>query len=142
MPEINYPYTQAYLPAPGGGLTPLLQVELFNGGQAAKAVGVVDSGSAITVFKPEHANLLGIQDVTNGDLQQISTQAGGLDCYVFDLEMQVEFGDNTIRFPCRVGFFAGNVKRNILGRNVLFQHFKIGFNDIAQEIYLRPEDEN
>ena len=61
---------------------------------------------------------------------------------MFDLEMQVEVGDNTIRFPCRVGFFVGNGPRNILGMNVLFQHFQIAFNDIAQEIYLRPENEN
>jgi hypothetical protein len=141
MPQINYPHTQPYLPAPGG-LSPMLQVTLINGSVSTGAAGIVDSGSTVTVFKPEHANLLGIEDVTVGDLQQISTQGGGVDCYVFSQEMQVELGDDTIQFPCRVGFFAGNMPRNILGRNVLFQHFKIGFNDRNQEIYLRAEDEN
>jgi hypothetical protein len=117
-----------------------MQVKLFNGTESTGALGVVDSGSAITAFKPEHASLLGIEDVSGGVLQQISTQGASLACYMFSLEMQVEFGGNPIRFPCQVGFFAGNVPRNILGRNVLFQHFQIGFNDIAQEIYLKPEN--
>jgi hypothetical protein len=141
MPQINYPYTQPYLSSPSG-LTPLMQVKLINGTVSTGALGTVDSGSTVTVFKPEHANLLGIEDVTSGDLQQITTQGGGVDCYVFNLEMQVEFGDDTIRFPCRIGFFVGNMPRNILGRNVLFQHFQIGFNDRNQEIYLLPEEEN
>jgi hypothetical protein len=142
MPLIDYPISQAYLPAPvGGALTPLLQVELINGAQAAQALGVVDSGSTITVFSPEFALLLGIEDITSGELQAIGTQGGTVDCYKFDLEMEVHVGEHAKRFSCRIGFFAATKPRNILGRDVLFQHYQLGFNDPAQVFYLRPQTE-
>lgn len=142
MPTINYPYTQAYLPAPvGGAISPLLQVELILGAQNARTLGVVDSGSDLTVFSPEFAQILGIEDITVGDFQPINTQGGSVDCYRFDLEMEVQVGEHTKRFSCRVGFFAASRPRNILGRDVLFRHYQLGFNDIAEEIYLLPEDE-
>lgn len=141
MPLVDYPATLGYLPASGGGaLCPAIEVELIYGEQATKAVGVVDSGSTVTVFNPEHAELLGIDDVTDGELQNIGTQGGPVHCYIFDLEMQVEMEDHTRRFTCRVGFFPTRRPRNILGTNVLFQHYQIGFNDRMQQMYFLPEN--
>jgi hypothetical protein len=140
MHTVNYPYSIEYLPAPGtDALSPALEVELISGNRRTRAVGIIDSGSTVTVFNPEHAVLLGIEDVSSGDLQTIRTQGGSVDCYVFALDMQVEIQGHTNRFSCRVGFFAGRRPRNILGTNVLFYQYQIGFNDRAQRVYFLPE---
>jgi hypothetical protein len=81
MPTIDYPLTAAYQPAAGVPLVPVLLVELIRGGQSARAVGVVDSGATITVFNPEHAEILGIEDVREGQPERVSTQGGPVDYY-------------------------------------------------------------
>ena len=55
------------------GFQPAVEVELINGTQTVRAVGVLDSGSALTVFSSEFAELLGIEDVTIGYLNNVST---------------------------------------------------------------------
>jgi Aspartyl protease len=138
MPTIDYPYSAPYLSAPGGALAPLLEVELIRGAQTARVLGVVDSGATVTVFNPEHANLLGIDNVEEGEAQSVSTQAGSVDYYLFELEMQVQLNGHSNRFPCRVGFFATKKPRNILGRNYIFGHYKIGFWDSQGMMYFLP----
>lgn len=140
MPVVNYPFSLDYLPAgPQGGLTPALEVQLIRGPHVTRAVGVIDSGATITVFNPQHAQMLGIEDLSEGELQQYRSQAGQLDYYVFDLEIQIQLQDHQNRFPCRVGFFAAHRPRNILGRDLIFQYYEIGLRDRSQTIHLRPE---
>src|SRR5437899_2711322 len=120
MPTIDYPLSAPYLPAAGGALTPLLEVELIRGARTARALGVIDSGSTITVFNPQHAEVLGIENLEEGEPGRVTTQAGLVEFYVFELEMQIRLDGHTKRFPCRVGFFATPKARNILGRNYIF----------------------
>lgn len=120
------------------GVQPAAEVTLYRGDLAAKAVGIFDSGSAFTVFSPEHAALIGIDDVTTGIRQRISTLGGGLDIYLFDLEMQLREAGG--RFAAQIGFFATHAPRNILGRSVIFAAFEIGFHERGGRIHLRRED--
>ncbi len=119
------------------GLQPAAEVRLFNGGMTATTVAIFDSGSPYTVFSPEHAALIGIEDVMVGTHENISTLGGPREIYFFDLEIQLpEAGP---RFAGQVGFFSGHASRNILGRNVIFSSFEIGFHERGQVIHLRPE---
>ncbi len=119
------------------GVQPASEVTLYNGDQSTKAVAVFDSGSLYTVFSPECAQLIGIEDVTTGNRQGINTLAGQRDIYLFDLEIQLrEAGP---RFGAQIGFFAGHSARNILGRGVVFAAFEIGFRESEQIIHLRSE---
>jgi len=121
-----------------GGVQPAAEVILYNHDLSTNAVGVFDSGSAFTVFSPEHAALIGIDDVTVGNAQRISTLGGGLfDIYLFDLEIELRAAG--IRFAGQIGFFAGRAPRNILGRSVIFASFEIGFHERGSQIYLRHE---
>jgi hypothetical protein len=141
MPTVNYSLSAPYLPAASGaGLGPALEVELIRGPRTTRAVGVVDSGSTITVFNPEHAELLGIERVEDGELQHVQTQGGEVDYYIFDVEMELRIDAHINRFPCRVGFFPARRPRNILGRNYIFAHYEIGFRDRGDILHLRPED--
>jgi|SRR5260370_6511465 len=121
-----------------GGVQPAAQVILYNQDLATEAVGIFDSGSTFTVFSPEHAALIGIDDVTMGNVQRISTLGGGLfNIYLFDLE--IELPATGTRFAGQIGFFAARAPRNILGRSVIFSSFKIGFHESGSQIYLHHE---
>jgi hypothetical protein len=119
------------------GVQPAAEVTLYNGNLTATAVGVFDSGSLYTVFSPQYAELIGIEDVTIGNRAVINTLAGPRDIYLFDLEIQLREAGQ--RFAAQIGFFAGHAARNILGRSVVFAAFEIGFHESAQRIHLRPE---
>jgi hypothetical protein len=69
------------------GVQPATEVTLYNGEQSTNAVAIFDSGSTYTVFSPEHAQLIGIDDVTAGNLERISTLGGSREIYLFDLEI-------------------------------------------------------
>jgi hypothetical protein len=138
MPTVDYPLTARYQPGAGGTRAPLLLVELIRGDNSTRVLGTVDSGSTITVFNPEHAEVLGIENLDEGEPTSVSAQAGPVDYYVFDLEMRIELQTHVKRFPCRVGFFTVRRPRNILGRDYIFRH-QVGFHDMTEEIYFRPE---
>ncbi|SRR5216683_5655099 len=139
MPIVDYPLTAAYQPADEGALAPLLMVELIRGGHSARVLGAVDSGSTITVFNPEHALTLGIENLEAGEPRRVTTQGGPVDYYVFDIEMQIDLQGHKHKFPCRAGFFTVRKRRNILGRDYIFRHYQIGFRDRSEQIYLRAE---
>lgn len=119
------------------GTQPAAEVTLYYRGSETKAVGIFDSGSAYTVFSPEYAALIGIDDVTVGNRENVSTLAGSREIYLFDLEIQL--GVAGTRFAAQIGFFAARAPRNILGRSVIFSAFEIGFHERAGLINLRPE---
>lgn len=119
------------------GLQPAAEVKLFNGDLTTMAVGIFDSGSPYTVFSPEYAGLIGIDDVTDGRREGISTFGGTTHVFLFDLEIQLLRAGT--RFSAQIGFFEGHVSRNILGRSVIFSAFEIGFRERTQVIHLKPE---
>lgn len=120
------------------GTQPALEVSLYHGTLSTSAVAILDSGSIYTVFSPEYALLIGIDDVTSGNREIINTLAGHKDVYLFDLEIQLLAAG--ARFGAQIGFFATRATRNILGRNVTFASFEIGFQESAGELHLRPEN--
>ena len=138
MPIVNYPVSLPYRTIPRlNGLHPAAEVRLFNGHKDTIAVGILDSGSPYTAFSPEYAGFIGIDDVTVGHLEDVSTLGGGIQIYLFDLEIQLLKAGP--RFAGQIGFFAGHASRNILGRSVIFSAFEIGFHERGQVIYLRAD---
>ena len=138
MAIVTYPVSIAYCAVPNmRGVQPAAEVILYNGDLETKAVGVFDSGSPFTVFSPEHAQLIGIDDVTVGNRERISTLGGGIDVYLFDLELRLVRAGG--RFAGQIGFFSQRAPRNILGRSVIFASFEIGFHERAQRLHLRAE---
>lgn len=120
------------------GTQPAAEVTLFYGDLETNAVGIFDSGSLYTVFGEEHATLIGIEDVTAGAREGISTLTGSRDVFLFDLEIRLPVAGQ--RFAAQIGFFQGHASRNILGRNVIFSAFEIGFHERAQVIKIRPDN--
>jgi hypothetical protein len=119
------------------GLQPAAEAKLFNGDMTTTAVGIFDSGSPYTVFSPEVAEVIGIDDVMTGRPEGIGTLGGPIRIYLFDLEIQL-LGAGP-RFGGQIGFFAAHAPRNVLGRSVIFSAFEIGFHERGQIIHLRAE---
>lgn len=138
METIQYPLTVDYLSLGRVGLAPALEVELIRGTKRAKAVGILDSGSPFTIFSREFAELLGIDDLETGEHDRAATGGGPVDFYYFEVEMGIHIGPHDNRFNCRVGFFPERKPRNILGRNYLFNHYDLGFQDRLQRVLFRP----
>jgi hypothetical protein len=139
MATVHYSFSAAYVPLENLGLAPALSVQLVYAGRRTTAVAILDSGSTFTVFNPEHAALIGIDDVFLGERARMSTQGGGIDYYIFQLEMNVQIGAHNNLFPCRVGFFDARRPRNILGRDLMFRHYEIGFRDTQEIVHFRQE---
>jgi hypothetical protein len=138
LTTVTYPVSIPYRAVPNmAGSQPAAEVTLYHGGRSTNAVGVFDSGSLYTVFSPECAELIGIEDVTVGNRAVVNTLAGPREIYLFDLEIQLREAGQ--RFAAQIGFFAGHAPRNILGRSVVFAAFEIGFREGMQRIHLRPE---
>lgn len=134
--DIEIPYrTLPDLP----GLSPALEVTLYLSGKQARAVGILDSGSPFTVFKNELATQLGITDISVGALSTLRSAGGPFAIYLFDIELAVHAGATQRRLSGQVGFAAGQLPRNILGLNLVFQQFQIGFRDAQQRLYLLSE---
>ena len=141
MPHsIVYQVELPYRCLPGFSIvSPALPVILDWNGHTAQTVGILDSGSTHTVFSRDIASLLGIDDITEGTLLNIATAGGSISVYLFNLELQVRAGSIHQQFSGQVGFADGRLPRNILGLNVVFQQFQIGFRDSRQLVYLLPE---
>jgi|SRR5271157_251795 len=140
MTTVDYPVSLPYRTVPRmSGLQPAAEVRLFNGDMTTTAVGIFDSGSPYTVFGPEHAALIGIDDVTTGRPEGVNTLGGAIRIFLFDLEIQLLGVGAGPRFAGQIGFFSGHASRNILGRSVIFSAFEIGFHERGQQIHLRSE---
>jgi hypothetical protein len=140
MRTIHFSVTAPYRSLSGFGLLPLLDVTLFMGRSQVSTVGLLDSGAQTTVFGLDVADALGISDVREGRAVTGVTLAGPVAFYLFDVEMEVRLAEFRQRFPAQVGFYPARGSRNLLGRNLLFSHFLIGFSESRQETYLRPDD--
>lgn len=141
MATIRYTYEHPYYPVVGAGLQPALPVQLIMGDRTARAMGILDSGSSVTVFNAEVAELLGIVRLEDGDAMRARTQAGTVEFFLFDLEMEVMLSKAvTHRFPARVGFLPSPRARNILGRNLVFAHYQLGFRERIGRVYMQPEN--
>jgi len=119
------------------GTQPAVEVSLYNGDRSTNAVAILDSGSVYTVFSPEYAQLIGIEDVTVGHRDTVSTLAGPRDIYLFDLEIQLLVAGE--RFAAQIAFFDVHASRNILGRSAIFASFEIGFRESAGQLHFRSE---
>jgi hypothetical protein len=137
---VNYPFSVPYRDVPGVGAVPAVEVELYNGAQSARTVGIFDSGATHTVFGVQFAEALGIDDVTAGQRVRATTMGGPIEYFLFDMEMALRIDDEVIRFPGQIGFSPFRIPRNILGRIVIFTRFELGFREQAQHLHIRPED--
>lgn len=75
-----------YRRLPNQGPCPFAQVTLRLNGNEVTAFAVLDSGASVTVFQRELAAQLGIDDITTGLRDDVSTGGGPVASYLFDVD--------------------------------------------------------
>jgi hypothetical protein len=125
-----------YRRLPNVGLLPGLGVILRSGSnETAEMFAVLDSGSTFSVFQPQMAELLGIDNVTSSSTtRDISTCGGPITIYLFDVEMELLLGSSSEKFTCQVGFPDKPIPRNILGRDLAFMKFTFAFRERDESV--------
>ena len=138
--HLIYEFRMPYQVLPFLGAQPAVNVQLEFGNQKTQTVGILDSGSVLTVFDEEVARRLGIENIAEGRPIRGTSLGGPFQLYLFDVNMTLLANGRMTRFPAQVGFRPGYQNRNILGRNLVFSYFQVGFHEREQEVYLQPQE--
>jgi hypothetical protein len=137
---IAYDAEIPYQNLPGLGDQPALAVTLIFSGHQTRTPAIIDSGSNHTVFNLGIAELLGIDNVTEGDPITVSTIGReSVTIYRFPVEIKLEIPPIELQFFAEVSFHPGQLNRNLLGKDLIFQHLQIGFRDKHQRLFLARE---
>ena len=138
--SFSYQVAFPYQPLVGfNGIFPILPFVVHLGDLAVTAVGILDTGSTYTILQPQIAEGLGITDLSSGRQENILSGGGSFVAYFFDVEIEVTIPGIEKTFGGQVGFTESPRPRNILGLNLVFQHYHIAFRDSAQMLYLSTE---
>lgn len=133
--NIDYEIRVSYLALPGLSPSPSVGFTLHLEAKRAKGVAVLDTGCLYTIFQRSNAELLGIEDITVGRRINMTSGGGTLSIYQFETpELEIHLGPLSPRFSGQI-CFADGIPRNILGLNLMFHNFQIGFRDSQRFIY-------
>jgi hypothetical protein len=125
-----------YKNLPGFSPMPSAEVILHMGDSHTGTVfAILDTGATVTIFQPELALDLGIEDITTAPIfETVSTGGGPIRAYQFQVEMELALNGHRSRFGCTVGLAERHIPRNILGRNLVFQHYTFAFRERESEV--------
>jgi len=138
--QVTYDFRMPYQVLPFLGGQPAVDVQRGLGSRKTQTVGILDSGSVLTVFDEDVARRLGIENLADGRPIRGISLGGPVELYLFDVELSVLANGQIMRFPAQVGFRPGYQSRNILGRNLIFAYFQVGIREREQQVYLQPEE--
>jgi hypothetical protein len=127
MPVLEFNYT-----ALRGRYYPFVSIKLQNGERNVTTLALLDSGSTISVFRTEIAEDLGLE-VHTGKEKILQSANGFIKVYLFELSSEIK----DERFVIRVGF-SGDLTTsfNILGREDVFDRFRITFDEAHKKIVI------
>ncbi|MDQ3753863.1 MAG: retropepsin-like domain-containing protein [Acidobacteriota bacterium] len=115
----------------------VLPVVLRAGEEAVGADAFLDTGSTLSVFRRQLAEMLGL-DVEGGEPVRLSTATGGFVAYGHTLTIETlgySF-ETTVHFAEHEGF-----ARNVLGRRGWLDQLRIGLVDYEGKLYVSRYDE-
>ena len=125
---MEYPYKQI-----GNTLSPIIPIKIGYGAVLYDLHALIDSGSTLSLFKSDVAQILGIH-YKSGKPVMVSTVQSSFLVYVHTLHVQVE----SKKIVCQIGFsdaFQGCV--NLLDRMGFFDHFLITFDERHKRVVLK-----
>ncbi|MEW6069785.1 MAG: retropepsin-like aspartic protease [Candidatus Thermoplasmatota archaeon] len=125
---IEYPYLLIR-----GKYFPIMPVTLINKDIEKEFFALIDSGSSISIFKPEVARQLNI-DLEKGEKLLMEGVSGKISVYVHKIKIRVEDYEFTAKIAFSEEYTAS---LNILGRDSFFNHFLITFDENKRKIMLK-----
>ena len=112
---------------------PIIPVTLINRGVEKDFFALMDSGSCISIFKPEVARQLNI-DVEKGKKMLMKDVTGKIPVSIHKIKIRIE----NYEFISKIAFSGKyTASLNILGRENFFNHFLITFDENSKKIKLR-----
>ncbi len=125
----HFPYVRFH-----GKHYPLIPVTLRAAKRSVKTFALIDSGASISVFRPEIAETLKIPKIGR---QQMSLGTADGEVGIGIAKLGLKIGDTLIK--AKIGFSEDYAAQfNILGRESVFTHFSICFNEIMRIVIMVP----
>ncbi len=118
---IKFPYKKNSL----GEHFPIIDLFAYNSKYVSRVACLVDSGATISIFRLEVAQSLRI-DIMTGKQIYLGGVGGRIKGYIHSLTLEI--GDKKIAAPV-VFSHEYNVSFNLLGRQAIFESFKIIFDE-------------
>ena len=113
-----------------GNFYPIIPLVLFNKSKRLDTDALVDSGASISIFQPAIAELLGIK-ILSGKEIYLGGVGGRIKGYIHSLKIAVA----SKNFVCPIVFsFEYHVSVNLLGRDSVFEKFRIIFEEKHRKI--------
>ena len=114
-----------YYRNPEGTYFPVIPIVFYHQGKKIDASALVDSGTTISIFRSDIADLLGLT-IEKGEEIYLGGVGGRIKGYIHRLKIEVA-GKN---FSCPIVFSHEYLASfNLLGRQEFFKRFKITFEE-------------
>lgn len=114
-----------YYKSPQGDYYPIVPVILRYGSKKLRTDALIDSGAAISIFQPNVAEFLETK-VTDGKEIYLGGVGGRIKGYIHQLKFEIS--DKILTAPV-VFSYEYHVSVNLLGRDSVFNKFKIAFEE-------------
>lgn len=130
MVRLDFDIEQQYPDDSTGGI--VLEVEITSG-KAVRLMAHVDSGAANCLFQSDYADALGLDLHRGVPLSFAPAGGGSIDAYGHEVTMKVlgQTVNSVVYFTEDPGF-----RRNVLGRQGWFHHFRVALAVYESRIYL------
>ena|SRR3989338_8605793 len=116
-----------------GDYYPIVPLVLWHGLQKLNTDALIDSGATISIFQPAIAEFLGIK-IESGKEIFLGGVGGRIKGYVHQLK--IEISDKKLVAPV-VFSYEYHVSVNLLGRDSVFDRFKISFEENRRIVELQ-----
>jgi len=111
---------------------PLVRLQVYKGSDLIDISGLLDSGASISIFRKEVADILGIK-IEKGEKIDLGGVGGKITGYLHRLYIIIA---NKKLFIPVVFSEEYEVSFNLLGRQILFENFKICFEEAKKTVVL------
>ena len=125
---ITFPYQKNL----SGAYFPVIRFQVYKGPALIDIFALVDSGASISIFRPEVAELLGIE-IEDGDKIDLGGVGGKITGYLHRLYIIIA---NKKLFIPVVFSKSYDISFNLLGREKVFGNFKICFEEKKKTVVL------
>jgi len=132
--QIAFEHEFHYRAIPGlRGVHAAVPVGLIGPAGRDDALALIDTGASYSLFNGRRARAIGL-DLAQGRTLKLSGLTGVLQARLLRVALEI-LGNS---FDCEVAFSEQDIHRELLGRNDLFAHIRLGFLEGSSLGYFHP----
>ena len=130
---ISFEQEFQYREIPGLGMLPAIVVGLIGPSGQDDFPAIIDTGATYSLFNGIRARAIGLE-LSEGRSEYLTGLSGQLPARIHRVTLEL-LGH---RFVCEVAFSEQAIRRELLGRNDLFEHIRLGFLEGSSLGYFHP----